>query len=269
MSTAVIAISGTAAFLGFYDDIIVFGYQGAGSGVVTSQRFGISYSNSIYVIPAIMIPYLWEVKARNIFRYIVAFTFIFVVIISLKRIAIIALLLTAISLLRKSGNITFKALLIGAVISVSFADFIEFSSIFDRFNQSNVFSANTTLDNSTQIRLDRYMGAWNSFMNNIFLGLGVGKRIYLHNGFLEILVAFGLIGFIYINYLLRPAWKYLQNKHMYLYRSSYVIVLLTLFSFEAAISRVDLMYHIGILMSILITKWHLPNASNYTSNTHL
>ena len=69
-------------------------------------------------------------------------------------------------------------------------------------------------DNSSRVRFDMIMDGWEAFKSRVFTGYGANnyrfvasRRTYAHNNFIEILVNFGLFGFVLYYLIYFTAFK--------------------------------------------------------------
>lgn len=115
----------------------------------------------------------------------------------------------------------YKVIAIVLVLSVAFISIIQlpiFETINYRMEQLGKNLAGEKGDNSSKIRLNMIIDGWSIFKERILTGYGADNyavvsryRTYSHNNFIEILVNFGLVGFVlyYMIYLgaLKNVWS--------------------------------------------------------------
>jgi hypothetical protein len=171
------------------------------------------------------------------------------VIISLKRLAFISLALSLIYYLfiekKKGSKIWILAvLIIFFYVGTNFYDFI-YSRFFVTYNTLSQ-TGTGVIDSSTYVRISRYYLAWQTFLKNPLLGQGSGYLAFVHNGFLEILGNFGLLGLVFFKPLYKPLKeikRYFNNP----WAIALIIAMISLVALEAAINRFEIMYFIGLL----------------------
>lgn len=270
----IFSFTAVIAYLGFYDGIIIFGknslIRGVADPIITSGIYGISYTNDVMCISAISLVFLPYVKIRNIFKLLVIAVTVIGVTISLKRVAIIALILSlSYCLLREIKNKNIH-LVFGVFVLLFFSSGGLISKeILTRFMQSvDTFRGVAVVrESSVSIRMSRIDWAWSEFLKHPILGVGAGRLIYIHNGFLEILANCGLIGFG----LFSPLFSVLSFKWMRIFINPWAIAVVfyfaTLFMFEAAINRVDLMYFLGIAYGGYLSSQKLTSFTFYPCMT--
>jgi len=172
---------------------------------------------------------------------------VFSIIISLKRMAIITLILTLFYYMlveKKKGSNIWLLIIALIVLSVgtSYYDLV-YKRFFGAFNS---LSDTGIADYSSYIRIGRYNLAWDLFLNNPLIGQGAGYLIFIHNGFLEILANLGIVGLVLFKPLIRPL-KNIKSAFYNPWAIALILIMITLVSLEAAINRVEIMYFIGLL----------------------
>lgn len=252
LSCLIFSLSAVLAYFGYYDGI--FNQSGGqnlfrdySSDIIYSEVYGISSSNLIFGVSClgiVFLPYLnWKVWKKFLFLTVLAFA----VIISLKRIAILSLVLALLYylIIEKIKNNNIWLLFIPIILLTIGTTY--FDIIFSRFNSTfSTLSQTGQADISSQIRINRFKLAWETFLKNPFFGQGSGYLTFVHNGFLEILGNLGFLGLI----LFKPLIKPLQNIKRNFYNPwaiSLIIFMVTLVAFEAAINRIEIMYFLGLL----------------------
>lgn len=236
-------------YLGFADGKIIFGgIKDDGvigdTAMIQSRIYGISYNNVICGISALMIVLLpksgWP-KYIHLGYIIFA---VFSVIISFKRLAVLATALSLAYYFWYDGRSKASTWLI-AVIGLYWISSLSFvESIMRRFDTSLEFlSTGTSSDNSSQVRIDRFLYATEYFLRYPIFGAGAGRLVYVHNGFIEVLANAGLMGLL----LFSSIFSVLKRKFL---RDPWAVGLLiyffTLILLEASINRMDIMYFWGI-----------------------
>lgn len=253
MSCFIFSFTATIAYFGFYDGVVIYGpgslkdVQDFSRDIIFSVVYGISPSNLVFGVSAlaiVFIPYLnWKKWQKYLFLAIIVFS----IIISLKRLAIITLILALFYYMlveKKKGSNIWLLIIALIVLSVgtSYYDLV-YKRFFGAFNS---LSDTGIADNSSDIRIGRYNLAWDLFLNNPLIGLGAGYLIFIHNGFLEILANLGIVGFVLFKPLIRPL-KNIKSAFYNPWAIALILIMITLVSLEAAINRVEIMYFIGLL----------------------
>jgi len=262
----VFSFTATIAYFGFYDGIVIYGAGSLTDGVIQDQSletiysevYGISYSNLVFGITAISIVFLPSInwgKWKKMFFLLIT---VFAVVISLKRLAIVALALSLIYYLiveKKNGSNKW-VLLIPILLIISTT--IYYQLILNRFSGAlNSINNSGVTDTSSNIRLNRVDYALKAFSESPIVGKGAGFMSYIHNGFFEVLGNLGIIGL----FLFRPFYKVIFKSRLnYFYKNPWsialIIMLVTLVLLEAAINRVEMMYFLGLFFggSIVTNK---------------
>jgi len=253
MSCFIFSFTATIAYFGFYDGVVIYGpgslndVQDFSRDTIYSVVYGISPSNLVFGVSAIaivFIPYLnWKKWQKYLFLAIIVFS----IIISLKRMAIITLILTLFYYMlveKKKGSNIWLLIIALIVLSVgtSYYDLV-YKRFFGAFNS---LSDTGIADYSSYIRIGRYNLAWDLFLNNPLIGQGAGYLIFIHNGFLEILANLGIVGLVLFKPLIRPL-KNIKSAFYNPWAIALILIMITLVSLEAAINRVEIMYFIGLL----------------------
>lgn len=116
----------------------------------------------------------------------------------------------------------YKIVIIGTIVVIAFMAVIQlpmFELINSRMEQAvEVITGDGKGDNSSKVRLSMIKDGWDIFKNRLLTGYGADNyrlvsryRTYSHNNFIEVLVNFGLIGFVlyYLNYwnIMKNLWK--------------------------------------------------------------
>jgi hypothetical protein len=254
-SCFIFSFTSVIAYFGFYDGVVIYGSGSLTDGFIQdlnrdniySEIYGISSSNLVFGVSSlgiVFIPYLnWEAWKKYLFFILL----VFAVIISLKRLAIISLILSLFYFLiieKKKGNNIWILVIPILVFSVgtNYYDLIykRFFSALSSINTSEV------IDSSSNTRLDRYNLAWQSFLDAPLFGQGAGYLIYIHNGFLEILANLGLTGLVLFKPIIKPLMK-IKRSFNNPWAIAIIILMLSLVLLEAAINRVEIMYFVGLL----------------------
>ena len=254
-SCFVFSFTAAIAYFGFYDGIVIYGpgsltegfSQDLSRDIIYSEIYGISPSNLVFGVSALAVVFIPYLKWKAWQKYMLLVLVIFAVIISLKRLAIICIVLTVLYYLiiekKKGNNIWILAIpLIISLIGSSYYDLIlkRFLGISNSLNQVG-FS-----DSSSDIRLGRFEYSLEIFLKNPIFGQGAGYVSFIHNGFLEILANLGFMGLV----LFKPLTKPLKKIRLNFYNPwavSLIILMFTLVFLEAAINRVEIMYFVGLL----------------------
>ena len=255
MSCFIFSFTANIAYFGFYDGVVIYGpgslkegiTQDLSRDIIYSEIYGISPSNLVFGVSAlaiVFIPYLnWKVWQK----YFLLFIVIFGVIISLKRLAIICLILTVLYYLiveKKKGHNIWVLVIPILIFSVGTT---YYDLIFKRFfGALNSINASGVTDSSSNIRLSRYNMAWQFFLDAPLFGQGAGYLIFIHNGFLEILANLGLLGLVLFKPIIKPLKK-IKISFYNPWAIALIILMLTLVLLEAAINRVEIMYFVGLL----------------------
>lgn len=253
LSCFIFSFTATIAYFGFYDGVVIYGpgslndVQDFSRDIIYSVVYGISPSNLVFGVSAIaivFIPYLnWKKWQKHLFLAIIVFS----IIISLKRLAIITLILALIYYVliekKKGSNIW---LLIIALIFLSVGTSY-YDLVYKRFfGAVNSLTDTGIADSSSDVRISRYNLAWDLFSNNPFIGQGAGYVVFIHNGFLEILANLGIVGLVLFKPLIKPL-KNIKTSFYNPWAIALILIMITLVALEAAINRVEIMYFIGLL----------------------
>ena len=253
LSCFIFSFTATIAYFGFYDGVVIYGpgslndVQDFSRDTIYSVVYGISPSNLVFGVSAIaivFIPYLnWKKWQKYLFLAIIVFS----VIISLKRLAIITLILALFYYMlveKKKGSNIWLLIIALIVLSVgtSYYDLV-YKRFFSAFNS---YSGSDTADTSSNIRLSRINLAWDLFLNNPLIGNGAGYLNFIHNGFLEILANLGIVGLVLFKPLIKPL-KNIKTAFYNPWAIATILIMITLVALEAAFNRVEIMYFIGLL----------------------
>ena len=253
LSCFIFSFTAIMAYFDFYDGVVIYGQgsfndvQDFSSDNIYSVVYGISSSNLIFGVSTtaiVFIPYLnWKKWQKHLFLAIIVFS----IIISLKRLAIITLILALIYYVliekKKGSNIW---LLIIALIFLSVGTSY-YDLVYKRFfGAVNSLTDTGIADSSSDVRISRYNLAWDLFSNNPFIGQGAGYVVFIHNGFLEILANLGIVGLVLFKPLIKPL-KNIKTSFYNPWAIALILIMITLVALEAAINRVEIMYFIGLL----------------------
>lgn len=253
MSCFIFSFTATIAYFGFYDGVVIYGpgslknVQDFSRDVIYSVVYGISPSNLVFAVSAVaivFIPYLnWKKWQKYLFLAIIVFS----IIISLKRLAIITLILALFYYMlieKKKGSNLWLLIIALMVLSVgtSYYDLV-YKRFFGAFNS---LSDTGMSDSSSDIRLSRVNMAWELFLNNPLIGQGAGYIVFIHNGFIEILANLGILGLVLFKPLIKPL-KNIKTSFYNPWAIATILIMITLVPLEAAINRVEIMYFIGLL----------------------
>lgn len=268
MSCFIFSFTATISYFGFYDGLVIYGpgslgdVQDLSNDLIHSVIYGISPSNLVFGVSAIAIVFIPHLSWKKWQKYLFLAVIVFSVIISIKRMAIICLILCLFYYLlieKKKGSNTW--LLIIPLI-VLFLGTTYYDLLYKRFFGGFEMGINSsTLDKSTITRLNRFNFAWEMFLSNPLIGQGAGYLSFIHNGFLEILGNLGIVGLVLFKPLIRP----LRNIRTTFYNPwavGLIIIMITLVSLEAAINRVEIMYFIGLLYGGFLVSTKLRTNRN-------
>lgn len=241
----IFSFSAIISYWGFYDGVILY-HIDHGDFMGISRIYGISYSNLVQTISVICICILPFVNISNLLKYVLIAIFAYAAIITLKRMSLIALLLSIcyylfITYKQKEKNSIWIVLIMAAIIvQMQLLDFV--------LNRFDIFSSNSDriTDHSAYSRVYRIQLAMKVFKSHPLWGGGAGSVIYIHNGFIEILANCGIIGVmtVFMRYLY--PLKGLLNFNPWSFMT--LIYLVTCLSLEASISRVELMIFLGLFI---------------------
>jgi O-antigen ligase len=256
------------AYFGFYDGVVILGgqpgvIQDYSNDIIYSEIYGISSSNLIYGVSClgiIFLPYLnWKSWKKYLFLTLLASA----VIISLKRIAIVSLVMALIYYLlieKRRGNNVWLLVIPFLFLSIGTTYYDLISSRFTSI--SNTLSQSGLSDTSSQIRFDRFNLAWKNFLENPLLGQGSGYLAFVHNGFLEILGNLGLTGLVLFKPIVKPLVIFRKNFYNP-WTVALIIFMITLVGLEAAINRIEIMYYLGLLYGGFLVSLKLNKNSSY------
>lgn len=254
---AVFSITAIISFLGFYDGVVILGYDSELSelfGSKHSRIYGISLSNLVFAVTPIAILILQNYKTKVVVKIVLPIVIIIAVLISLKRIAILALIITILFSKRKARNIYLTILLLGIVFIEIFGEVNLITDVISRFQY--LFDDENSLaqlDNSSQIRVDRVKKGLKSFFGNPFFGVGSGTHGYLHNGIIELFANLGVFALVFLRPLVESLKSIYSNWRWRWSPWSFGIVIFsfTVLFFESAINRVEIMYFYGLFYACL------------------
>ncbi|MDV6218465.1 O-antigen ligase [Flavitalea sp. BT771] len=250
----VIATTAVMAYAGFADGVIILSdntpLNPDDDAVVYSRTYGISYSNTVNGFTPISLIFLYSKKWPKAIKVILFAVIAASVFISLKRLAYISLILSLLYIIFREGKRPqWKLLLLFSLLTASGIFFFG-HTIVERFQDTgNALSGEQSPDNTRTILIEY---GWKQFMKSPFLGSGSGRVIYVHNGYLEILVNLGLMGLlILVPWVYKPMRSFFRHHH---YRqrdwaAGCLIYLVTLFLFEAVLNRLDLFWIFGLLLA--------------------
>jgi hypothetical protein len=245
----IFSFTAVMAYLGFYDGVILFGGAHA-SDLVGSDRtvyssiYGISYSNLVMCISAISIVFLPWMNWRPILKALFVGVIVLGVLITLKRVAVLALLLALpFTLWIEFRNNNKKTVfIILASLGILCTGTIT-SIIWGRFGQAiDTINDVGMIDSSSAKRLDRLGFAWEFFTASPVWGAGAGRLTYIHNAFLEVLGNCGVIGLGLFTSFFSCIRLGMKRILINPWAVAVIIFILTLALFEAGINRVELIY---------------------------
>ena len=264
-SCFIFSFTAIIAYFGFYDSVIIYGkgslneIQDYSRDVVYSEIYGISSSNLVFSVSAAAIVFIPYLNLKKWIKYFFLAILICSVIITLKRLAIITLILALIYYLliekKRGNNIWFIVI----PILFLFVGTTYYDLIYKRFfNALDIVNGSSILDNSTAVRIRRYDFAWQIFLNNPLIGNGAGYLVFVHNGFLEILGNLGLLGLVLFQPLIKPL-RGLKTSFYNPWAIAIILIMITLVALEAAINRVEIMYFIGLLYGGFLANKSINN----------
>lgn len=254
---AVFSITAIISFLGFYDGVVILGYDSELLelfGSKHSRIYGISLSNLVFAVTPIAILILQNYKTKVVIKIVLPVIIIIAVLVSLKRIAILALIITIFFSKRKPRNVYLTIILLGIVFIQIFGEVNLITDMISRFQY--LFedeNSLTQLDNSSQIRVNRVKKGLESFLGNPLFGVGSGTHGYLHNGIIELFANLGVFALIFLRPLVESLksiysnWRWRRSPWSF----GIVIFSFTVLFFESAINRVEIMYFYGLFYACL------------------
>lgn len=147
-----------------------------------------------------------------------------------------------------------------------------FKVVMDRFyTMLNIFSEQET-DASTEIRRDLIIAGWMAFKARPMMGYGldnsrfimqalIGRGVYTHNNYMEILVNSGVIGFIiyyipivlYMSYLSTEVWVKKNEKLVIYFVISLVYIILD-FGMVSYAGKINRFFWVLVNIAIVINK---------------
>ena len=205
--------------------------------IITGQRLGgeINQANTfgIYLAFTCVISAYYAIYKKKSLFYLITMTSFLLILSSGSRtgLAIGFLGLVLLFYFRSSERRQYQGLLLSVFIGLLLFSILQLS-IFDeatiRMQQlASIFSTDKNIDNSATVRLFMIEFGINKFMENPIIGYGAESsrflletiygNTYLHNNYVEILVNYGLLGFLfyYITFLiiLYKAWNGAKRKN--------------------------------------------------------
>ncbi len=176
-----------------------------GGKISQANTFGMM--NAITIIVAFY--YLFYRKRFKIFHIVVVSTAFLFAMASGSRKALIMMCIGVLFLIYKKYGIRklYKILVITAILVIGFMAVMKlpmFELINHRIEKATeIISGEGDGDESAKVRLSMIIDGWNIFKDRLMIGYGAnnyaivsGYGVYSHNNFIEILVDFGLVGFI-------------------------------------------------------------------------
>ncbi|MDG1314065.1 MAG: O-antigen ligase family protein [Flavobacteriaceae bacterium] len=262
MSCAIFSFTATMSYFGFYDGIIIFGNEvkqdvssaNSSNLMIYSKIYGISASNLVFGLCPTAILFLSQTNWRKWQKYIFISLIVFAVMISLKRLALIGLILSLIGYVNIESKRYRMVWLLPIIIMFLLSSTSFFDLFVSRFFDSSYSAKSSFLIKDSETRLARYNLAWESFAKSPLIGQGSGYLTYVHNGFLEMLGNLGIVGLVLFKPLVRPLKNIKTSLHNP-WALALIITMLTIISLEAGINRVEIMYFIGLLYGgFLVSK---------------
>jgi len=249
----IIAFTAVIAYAGFADNVIILSDTSPvnmDDGLVLySKTYGIAYSNSVNGFIPLALIFLYSKKWNNILRFIIFFSIVASVFISLKRIAYLSLIFSILYIIFRDGKPRLKPILLCCIMIAGGLIFFG-KEITERFqNTGNALFGEESPDANRTVRIEY---AWKRYMEHPIIGNGSGQVTYVHNGFLEILVDLGLPGLvILVPWLFKPIRMLFSqgDKRQRDWAMCCLIYLTTLFLFEAVLNRLDLFWIFGLLFA--------------------
>jgi hypothetical protein len=249
----IIGFTAVMAYAGFADNVIILSDTSPvnmDDGLVLySKTYGIAYSNSVNGFIPLALIFLYSKKWNNLLRFIIFFSIVASVFISLKRIAYLSLIFSILYIIFRDGKPRLKPILLCCIMVVGGLVFFG-KEITERFqNTGNALFGEESPDANRTVRIEY---AWKRYLEHPVIGSGSGQVTYVHNGFLEILVNLGIPGLvILIPWLFKPIRLliYRGDRRQRDWAICCLIYLTTLFLFEAVLNRLDLFWIFGLLFA--------------------
>lgn len=244
----IFSITTIMAYYGMADGTVIYsGVDPSNTDNYHASRiYGITFSNLVQAISVISICLLPTLNSKKKgVEYLLIIVFVYAALITLKRMTFIAMVIALLYYLRRQVEIrNFKVVLIVTALCVTFI-YLWWEPLIYRFGIAG-FGTGVVTDHSTQTRIDRIDYAIDAFKQSPILGMGAGYVIYIHNGFFEILANCGIIGICTVFLKLIPRFKDILQKNSYAISS--FIYLITCVSLEAAISKAQTIYFLGLFL---------------------
>lgn len=241
----IFSITTIMAYHGYYDGVVIVSLTDV-DVVQTSRVYGITFSNIVQAISVITICLLPHVDINKYIKYALILIFVYAALVTLKRLSFIAIFLSLFYYcfieVRNKNYLSLSIVAIAVVfIILNWWDFL-----FARFNIFTDTTVVTITERSAQTRVDRVNYALNSFWTSPIWGKGAGNNVYIHNGILEVAANCGLLGLFAIigRYLVPLKGLFKLNP----WSAAVCIYFITCFSLEAAMSRSQLMYFLGLFI---------------------
>lgn len=259
----IFSITTIMAYYGLADGtVIISSYDISNAdNYYASRVYGITFSNLVQVISVISICILPILNSRKKWvEYLLIIVFVYAALITLKRMSFIAMVIALLYYLRRQVEIrNFKVVLIVTALCVAFI-YIWWEPLMYRFSIAG-FGTGVVTDHSTQTRFDRINFAIDAFKQSPLFGMGAGYAIYIHNGFFEILANCGIIGICTVFLKLIPGIKDIMRKNPY--AVSAFIYLITCVSLEAAISKAQTIYFLGLFLGGYYASKDIESLNDY------
>ncbi len=263
----VITFTGILGYIGLADGSIILADNSSGTAddySVYSRTYGIAYNNTVLGYAPISLIFLSEKKWSKVMKIIILFSIAGAVLISLKRLAYLSLLFSAIYILiRDKSRVKLLPFLAGSLV-IAFGTYLYGHLILGRFEGiRDVFLGNESPDvNRTSI----IAYAWQSIRQHPIAGSGAGYLIFVHNGYLEMVGNLGVMALvILIPWLYKPFAALVgeADSHQKNWAMSCLIYLSTIFLLEAALNRYELMWIFGLLNAGLLRSIKIHDSGKY------
>jgi O-antigen ligase len=265
----IIAFTGIMAYYGFADGVVILANNSSDSidgDSVFSRTYGIAYNNSVLGFAPISLIFLSGKKWPKVYKVIIFISIIIAVLISLKRLAYLSLVFSVLYIIyRERKKIMLFPFLVASLVIISGIYYYGNLMIARFQNLKDVFLGEESPDLN---RTSRMENAFHAIGQHPILGSGSGYITFIHNGYLEMVGNLGLLALIILIPWLGGPIKSLFTKtdlRQKDWAMGCLIYLLTVFLFEAAINRLDLMWIFALLYGGFMRSMKIYSLKKYES----
>lgn len=228
------------------------------SGGFFNSHTGLWTTANVMTIAVLSLVFADYIK-KPLYLYIYIFVLLIAVILTVKKTALLGLILIGFYFL-KNNKIVMLFALIPIITIIFLGTDAEDSRIMVSYSQIE----SSGMEGST--RFIRLNNGINSIIENPFFGSGPASVVWVHNGFVELWANLGIISIPFFLWLIKNGILTKDRRK----RAVYVVYIFSVFSFESAINMQELMIFSGIIFAVVESKSRLiANSSRqFINKTH-